>query len=41
MLESNIADIQHGINVSKLSPGMYFLEVDARDQKAVGKFIKL
>lgn len=41
MLESNVANIQHGINVSKLSPGMYFLEVDASNEKAVGKFIKL
>jgi hypothetical protein len=41
MLEINIVDIQNSIDISKLSPGMYFLEVDASNEKAMGKFIKL
>jgi hypothetical protein len=46
LLEVNTANIENGIDISRLRPGMYFVEINGlRDsylnQKAMGKFIKL
>ncbi|HAH59570.1 MAG TPA: hypothetical protein DCL86_15615 [Bacteroidales bacterium] len=41
LMEVSTANIENGIDIRRLSPGMYFVEIDGNDQKAMGKFIKL
>lgn len=41
LLEVNAANIENGIDISRLSRGLYFVEIDGNDHKAMGKFIKL